>query len=127
MCFDDTEAMTVEAYAGHLKDATRLSQILPAILIMYAGGEPVAQEPYYDFDILIVTESNVLNPLRTNRENLELHLTAAKHIKANPQFHPLVGPGTYIFNEHENINSRTLLQDARFTITAFTVRITDCT
>lgn len=134
LCQYNSQAMTIEAYAGQLKDATKLCQILPAILVMYAGGEPVSQNPYHDFDILFITESNILDANKTNSENLILCKSALTYLVANPLFKPLEGPGTYFLRTNDDsgnstppLSVRMLMQDNRFTITAFIARISDCT
>jgi hypothetical protein len=120
-------AHTVDAYAGQVKDANKLCEILPAILCMYVDGTPVDEEPIHNFDLICVTENDILDKLTGRNVNLKLTSDVSRWIKENRVFRPEEGSGSYAILTDREIPARTILIDDRFCITALALKIKDHT
>lgn len=111
--FPAVKVNSIKAYAGEIKNATKLSAIKPAILPMLIDSNPLAEIPEHQIDILIVTASESYNR-DTNREgNIELSSQVVNYISENSGYE---FEGEDFSIDLENCKVKTLLQDNKFTI-----------
>lgn len=125
MQFLNEGAKTVKAYAGELREAHKLTQLSPLILVKYGDGFPIAQDGYHNFDVLTVTDSQAFDKISNQNTNLQLASDVLKFIKENPLF-VRVGGGTYYINP-EKVRAETLLIIERFNIIRLQLYIDDRT
>ncbi len=121
-----SDARTIAAYAGQLKEAVKLTQLIPALLPVYILGRPAAQEPYHQFDLLVITESQLLEKKTSKNLNLQLAAQVAAYLQTSYIWKPLSGAGVYEL-DREELDARLILQDARFTVIALGLKIYDRT
>src|SRR3990167_3497058 len=50
---------TLKEYAGEIGDVNKRTAITPACLMKYDNGQPMAEQPWHVFDLLVVTDSFV--------------------------------------------------------------------
>jgi len=118
---------TLKEYAGEVSDANKLCEVLPAVLVFYAGGDPMAQEPTHIFDILVMTESDILDKEEAKNNNLDLLSQVNQYLRDNYTFLPHdSSTGSYAIDK-ELVQARTILQTNQITIIALNVSITDYT
>src|SRR3990167_10030052 len=63
---------TLKEYAGEIGDANKLTAITPACLMKYDNGQPMAEQPWHVFDLLVVTDSQVFDKEANQNSNLQL-------------------------------------------------------
>lgn len=124
--FQTPTVRTIREYAGDLADAVKLTQLLPAILIIFIDGRPAAQEKEHQFDLLIITQNSTTTMLTSNLSNLDLSSNVAQYLKENYLFVANGRKGTYEVMREEMI-ARTILNDDRFCIIALQTFIKDYT
>lgn len=117
---------TIKDYAGELKDANKLTQLLPATLVMYIDGLPAAEQKEYEFDLIVVVQNDTLEKLVSYESNLSLSSEIIKYLRANYLFPAWGKDGSYEINR-ETLRARTILNDARFNIIAISLFIKDYT
>ena len=122
--FDTTTVRTLKQYAGEAKKANHLTQLLPAILVMYTDGQPIAFEKMFEFDILVVVSNDALEKLVAQQNNLELVSDVAKYLREHYTFSAQGKPGTYEILR-ETTRAQTIVNDHQFNIIAITVQIKD--
>ena len=123
--FSSPTVRTIKAYAGELRDASKVTEIVPAILVLYDDGEPISQEKYHNFEIIILTESRVLDKVTNQENNLALSSQVAAWLKANPTFLKS-GGGTYYVHP-EKMHARTGAITDRFAVVLLKTTIEDRT
>ena len=125
--FTSPQVRTIEEYAGQLKDAHKLTQLLPAVLVMYIDGYPAAEDRQHVFDLIVITQSKTFIKKENRNANLQLSSDVAIWLKQNPIFQPYDSSiGSYEILR-ESMYVRTLLADARFTIIAIRTQVKDYT
>lgn len=112
---------TVKAYAGEIKNATRLNEIMPAALVMFMGGKPVAEERVHKFDILVCTRSEHYDDATNLTDNLALAGALAEYLEANTVFYD---DTCGYAHDPEELEAELLLQDNEFTIIALHLTVT---
>lgn len=118
-----------DAKSGKLKPAVNLSTVLPAHFASYIDGSPAAQEPFYTFAIITITETHGLNEADNVNNNLMQAAALIQHLKANPAFSPLTGTGTgkYWINNPEDIYHYIAHTENAFTASVTIIDIKDHT
>jgi len=122
--FKAPQINTIAGYAGELKDATKLTEIVPAVLVIYIDGEPAAQDRFHNFDLLVITESRTLQIKENLEGNLKLVTDVTKFLRQKPLF--VSFDGVY-YSDPEKLTGRTLSIDNRYTIVALSLFIDDRT
>ncbi len=129
MQFPTASIKTLAAYAGQLskQEAPKLTQLLPACLVMYIDGSPIAQDADLQYDLLVVTQSTAFDRKESQRNNLSLATDIVRYCKDKNIFAPGPGrTGTYEISR-ERTRARILIQDHRFTVVAISLLILDRT
>lgn len=124
--FPEPTVRTIKEYAGDLKDANKLTQLLPAILVIFIDGRPAAQEPDYEFDLLIVVQNPTLEKLVSQQSNLDLVSQVAAYLEANYLIRAQARNGSYEIIR-ETMTAQTILNDARFNIVSLKIFVKDHT
>lgn len=63
---------TIKAYAGELKDVTKLNSQVPAIYVFMGEASPLAEQATHRADLLIVTKSDSFNKNDNRDNNMQL-------------------------------------------------------
>lgn len=117
---------TIKDYAGELQDANRLTQLLPAVLVMYIDGLPTAEQKEFEFDLITVVQNSTLEKILAYETNLGLASEVTKYLRENYLITAWGRNGSYETNR-ETLRARTVLNDARFNIIAIKIFLKDYT
>lgn len=107
----------VKPYAGEVADKKRSSRIngkLPAILVFFIEGRPVAEVPSARFSLLFITETNVLDSEKAEADALNIVEHYAEYLLNEPLFED--DDHYYCIDENEPMHAETLLSDIKYTI-----------
>lgn len=111
-------ARTVKPYAGEVKDAVKLRNLLPAIFTVFVSGTPGAHNPSFRFDLLIITETRTLDKQDNIEANLQLSQKVVDYLRDNWNW----SDGKYYYSIIQTddtgaqIEAETLLIEPRFTV-----------
>jgi hypothetical protein len=123
--FPTSQVKEIEAYAGQLRDnARKVTNALPCVLVMYIDGRPAAQEKFHQMDLLVVTESQVLDKVTHKNANMALSSEVIDYLADRHLFTAPGLSGTYEISR-EQMDARTILITDRFTIIAISLYIYD--
>lgn len=124
--FDETAIATIEEYSGQLADAEQIGEILPAVLIMFIDGRPMAQEKEHEFSLLVITENRELVAETAANDNLDLSSQVSYYLRDNYLFPANGRNGSYEI-VREQTRARTLMNGDRFCIVEIQLLIKDFT
>jgi hypothetical protein len=113
------QVKTIKEYAGEIADAIKDNQvvkmrdILPAVYILFIDGTPAAEEPEFQFDLLIVTETKTFEREANQESNLDISDGIIKAFGNEPgwQYNSL----PYLV-DREQLKCRTLLSDNKYDV-----------
>lgn len=124
--FTSPTVYTIKEYAGDLQSAEKISEILPAILVIFIDGRPMADQKEHEFDLLVITENRALIAETANSDNLDLASDVAAYLQEHPIIPAHGRAGSYEI-VRELTRARTILNDARFCIIAISLVLKDWT
>ena len=126
--FNTTQIRTIEEYAGELKDAPQLRKLCPAVLLLFADGNPLDEQKRHVFDALVITRNRALDKKKNLKNNLELVSDIAAYLRAHFVFRPADEDvsGSYEILRDE-VKAATLLNDSQFCIVTLTLPMNDYT
>ena len=118
---DDLGILTVKAYAGEFKDPAKLTNLKPAVFVIYIDGGIDLVGGTFRFDLLVLVDSKTLSAQANAENNLQLSQQIMDWIILHNQFSHLGKhyhiPNKYTDN-HPPPQASTLLVDARYNIIA---------
>ena|GEM_PF-5883206 len=125
--FEPAAIKTIKQYAGEIQDADNLAQLMPAVLVNYQDGSPMAQDPLHNFDLLVITQSVTLQKSQSKDTGLQLSSLVINYLRDNSVFTKIGGGGTYAIKT-EGVQAGLIAMDnSRFHIIDVSLPIMDHT
>ena len=120
-----TEALTIAKYAGQIKELaarkTGVRMNLPAILVMFARGNPLGSRPIHGFSLFFIAETKLLSKKKSEADALLLAGEYAKWLLENHQFDD--ANSYYNIVELERSEVSTLFNDHKYTILEMPINV----
>lgn len=115
---------TVKPYAGEIKDAVKLTSIIPAALIVFMTGSIKENKTRGAFDVLVISESKTFDKTKSVQDNLKYAGDLLRYCNENLVFD--YEGDSYIFNRDiyqsqesdHPFTAEMILQNDRYTIIA---------
>lgn len=114
---------TIKKYSGEIakaKETVKFNDPLPAVFILGINGKSTAENPSWNFDLLIVTESVIFDKNKNQYDNLIVEKRICDYIRNNACWYYNGVPYSI---DTENIESKTLMSTDRFFIMTVSLKI----
>lgn len=108
-----SEVKTIKAYAGELKDAVKLTQMLPAALVFTNDSLPLRETAEFNNDIIIITKSDSFDMQTNAANNMQLAEKIVNYLGKNYSWTYSSLPWTL---DTEQVSVRTAAIDNKFAI-----------
>jgi len=115
-----TDIKTCEPYSGQLKDAVKLTTMLPAVLPFLQPSNPSGMNPKFNFDVFVITKSESFDKMNNINNNLQLVSKLSEYFEKQPDFN---FKNTDYLIDADSMQAKPYLLDNKFCIVYLSVEI----